>query len=68
MLEMIELMRYIIDNLLWMSHPNSLTLSVSTSFASIAYGVSKELFDRRDGNCCSSTHEMCLAPFLKTFR
>ncbi|KAL3343643.1 hypothetical protein AABB24_027255, partial [Solanum stoloniferum] len=74
MLEMIELkfqqeylMRYIIDNLLWMSHPNSLTLSVPTSFASLTYGVSKELFERRNGNCCSGTHEKCWRHFLKHF-
>ncbi|KAM3380346.1 hypothetical protein P3S68_005919 [Capsicum galapagoense] len=39
------LMRYIIDNLLWMSHPNTLTLSVPTSFAApLAQEVSKQLY------------------------
>lgn len=31
-----HLMRYIIDNLLWMSHPNTLTLSIPTSFSKTA--------------------------------
>lgn len=30
------LLKYIIDNLLWMSHPNALTLSMPTSFSAFA--------------------------------
>lgn len=30
------LLKYIIDNLLWMSHPNALTLSMPASFAAFA--------------------------------
>lgn len=61
------LMRYIIDNLLWMSQPNTLTLSIPTSFAPLAHGVCKELYDRRDRNCCSGTHDKCWRHFLKHF-
>ncbi|KAK4717951.1 hypothetical protein R3W88_016289 [Solanum pinnatisectum] len=45
-------MRYIIYNLLWMSHPNTLTLSIPTSFFPTAYF-------KGDHNCCSGTHEKC---------
>ncbi|KAK4735929.1 hypothetical protein R3W88_010190 [Solanum pinnatisectum] len=53
------LMEYIIDNLLWMSHPNTLTLSIPTNFSPTAYEVSKKLFGRGDRNCCSGTQDKC---------
>ncbi|XP_015069587.1 uncharacterized protein LOC107014248 [Solanum pennellii] len=62
-----HLMRYIIDNLLWMSHPNTLTLSIPTSFSPTAIGVIKKLYGRRNRNCCSSTHDKCWRHFLKYF-
>ncbi|XP_049393753.1 uncharacterized protein LOC125858113 [Solanum stenotomum] len=62
-----HLMRYIIDNLLWMSHPNTLTLSIPTSFCPTALGVMKKLYGRRNRNCCSGTHDKCWRHFLKHF-
>ncbi|XP_015067954.1 uncharacterized protein LOC107012592 [Solanum pennellii] len=62
------LLKYIIDNLLWMSHPNALTLSMPTSFAAFALGICNEfLISRRDGNCCADTRNKCWRHFLKDF-
>ncbi|XP_049393752.1 uncharacterized protein LOC125858112 [Solanum stenotomum] len=61
------LMGYIIDNLLWMSHPNTLTLSIPASFSPTAWEVSKKLFGRGDRNCCSGTQDKCWRHFLKHF-
>ncbi|KAM3246125.1 hypothetical protein P3L10_007892 [Capsicum annuum] len=61
------LMRYIIDNLLWMSDPNTLTLSIPASFAPLAHRTSKELYGIKDRNCCLGTHEKCWRHFLKRY-
>ncbi|KAH0703806.1 hypothetical protein KY290_006332 [Solanum tuberosum] len=61
------LMGYIIDNLLWISHPNTLTLSIPASFSPTAWEVSKKLFGRGDRNCCSGTQGKCWRHFLKHF-
>ncbi|KAH0763079.1 hypothetical protein KY290_019152 [Solanum tuberosum] len=62
------LLKYIIDNLLWMSHPNVLTLSMPTSFAAFALGICNEfLISRREGNCCADTQNKCWRHFLKDF-
>ncbi|KAK4735935.1 hypothetical protein R3W88_010196 [Solanum pinnatisectum] len=63
----LELRIHIIDNLLWMSHPNTLTLSIPTSFCPTALEGSKQLYGRGDRNCCSGTHDKCWRHFLKHF-
>ncbi|XP_015161728.1 uncharacterized protein [Solanum tuberosum] len=63
------LLKYIIDNLLWMSHPNVLTLSMPTSFAAFALGICNEfLISRREDNCCADTQNKCWRHFLKDFK
>ncbi|XP_055825286.1 uncharacterized protein LOC129893886 [Solanum dulcamara] len=62
------LLKYIIDNLLWMSHPNALTLSMPASFAAFALGICNEfLISRREGNCCTDTQNKCWRHLLKDF-
>ncbi|XP_027771294.1 uncharacterized protein LOC107013651 [Solanum pennellii] len=61
------LMGYIVDNLLWMSHPNTLTLLVPASFSPTACEISKKLFGRGDPSCCWSTQDKCWRHFLKHF-
>ncbi|KAK4735975.1 hypothetical protein R3W88_010236 [Solanum pinnatisectum] len=63
------LLKYIIDNLLWMSHPNLLTLSMPTSFAAFAFGICNDfLISRREDNCCADTQNKCWRHFLKDFK
>ncbi|MCE3052026.1 hypothetical protein HAX54_051432 [Datura stramonium] len=62
------LLKYIIDNFLWMSRPNEMTLSMPASFTALALGVRNELFTgRREGNCCTDTQNKCWRHFLKDF-
>ncbi|PHU24721.1 hypothetical protein BC332_09828 [Capsicum chinense] len=52
------LLKYIINNLLWMSRPNALTLSMPASFTAFALGVCNELFiSTRGGSCCANTQK-----------
>ncbi|XP_015069004.1 uncharacterized protein LOC107013656 [Solanum pennellii] len=63
------LLKYIIDNLLWMSHPNVLTISMSTSFAAFALEICNEfLISRREDNCCGDTQNKCWRHFLKDLK
>ncbi|KAL3343641.1 hypothetical protein AABB24_027253 [Solanum stoloniferum] len=63
------LLKYIIDNLLWMSHPSVLTLSMPTSFAAFALGICNEfLISRREDNYCADTQNKCWRHFLKDFK
>ncbi|XP_055828572.1 uncharacterized protein LOC129896660 [Solanum dulcamara] len=62
------LLKYAIDNLLWMSRPNALTLSMPASFAAFALGICNEfLISRREGNCCTDIQNKCWHHYLKDF-
>ncbi|PHT88735.1 hypothetical protein T459_10841 [Capsicum annuum] len=62
------LLKYIINNLLWMSRPNALTLSMPASFTAFALGVCNELFiSTREGSCCANTQNKCWRHFLEDF-
>ncbi|PHU24720.1 hypothetical protein BC332_09827 [Capsicum chinense] len=62
------LLKYIIDNLLWMSQPNALTLSMPANFTAFALGICNEFFiSRREGNCCADYQHKCWRHFLKDY-
>ncbi|KAK4735972.1 hypothetical protein R3W88_010233 [Solanum pinnatisectum] len=61
------LMKYIMNGLFWMSHPDTLTLLIPSRLQPMENDIIEELKNRQEGNCSCEIMDRCWIHFLKDF-